>query len=344
MRNSNIEKMFSRILKEEIEKRSKEMSSNFGEWTEIDTNEELHGGQKKLDVAKPKGKLTKADFEALRNRKKRKGVGESETEEGNAFTGALSKAKKEGDDSFKVDGKKYDVKENSNSLKLTENELIDLIESLVKKQLKEVSDLDGMNKKSPEGLKKTQKVQRETKKENDEYAKEVMRKMKDYLKNGSEKEFSMNSKDFPKGNGELGEMKRKAYKASDAVEEYIDAFAYPGLENTKYDEIKPNDEWLTNNIEGSSKTGNNPEWANAVKTDLGKKINKKRKDNLYQKEKDESYNRVTQPVDEAGEGNGEDKLDNMFAKLESKKDKKNKIVSEEVNKIKSLYSYNAKTQ
>lgn len=34
--------------------------------------EELKGGQKKLDVAEPKGKITKADFDALRAKKKKK--------------------------------------------------------------------------------------------------------------------------------------------------------------------------------------------------------------------------------------------------------------------------------
>lgn len=34
-----------------------------------EVDEELHGGQKELDVAEPKGKLTKADFEALRAKK-----------------------------------------------------------------------------------------------------------------------------------------------------------------------------------------------------------------------------------------------------------------------------------
>jgi hypothetical protein len=34
--------------------------------------EELKGGQKKLDVAEPKGKLTKADFDKLRTMKKKK--------------------------------------------------------------------------------------------------------------------------------------------------------------------------------------------------------------------------------------------------------------------------------
>ncbi len=63
-----------------------------------ETTERLHGGQKKLDVAEPKGKLTKADFLKLQKM-------EEEVEEGNAFTGALAKAKKE--------GKKSETKESS---------------------------------------------------------------------------------------------------------------------------------------------------------------------------------------------------------------------------------------
>jgi hypothetical protein len=339
--NNNIESLFAKILKEEIDKKSKSMSSKFGEWMEIDTNEELHGNQIKLDVANPKGKLTPADFQKLRSKKKFKDLDEDETYEGNAFTGALDKARDKGEKEFKVDGKTYDVHE---TLKLTETELIDLIESLVKKQMNEVENSDNIKGKTPEGLKTAQKAQKETKNSNDDYAKEVMEKMKEYLKNGSEGEFSMKPKDFPRGNGELGEMKKRAYKPSKAVEEYIEAFAHPALENIKYDEIKPNEEKVSEYIEGSSKAGNNPKWANAVETDLGKKINEKRKKNLYQKEKGKSYNRVTQPVDEDGEGSGEDSLDKMFTKLESKEDRKTKLVSEELNKIISLYSYNAKTQ
>jgi gliding motility-associated-like protein len=41
----------------------------------------------------------------------RRDMGEQETEEGNAFTGALAKAKEDGESSFNVDGKKYSVKE-----------------------------------------------------------------------------------------------------------------------------------------------------------------------------------------------------------------------------------------
>jgi len=246
-----------------------------------------------------------------------------------------------------------DIKENTNKLRFTENELIDFIEKLVIEQkvkeketkVKDKAEKTNISKKESQGMKETEKVLGKDKKENDDNLKAVEKKMKEYLKTGSKAKFEMDPKDFPKGNGELDEkMTKKSYKASDAVDEYIENFAYPGLENTKFDEIKPNEDWLTDNLVGSSRTGNNPEWANAVKTDVGERVNKKRKANLYQKEKDRSYNRVAQPVDEAGEGDGEKSLDNMFAKLESVEDKGKNKINEEMEKMKSLISYNKKTQ
>jgi hypothetical protein len=68
-----------------------------------------------------------------------------------------------------------------------------------------------------------------------------------------------------------------------------------------------------------------------------------------------SYNRQPQPVDVAGSKkqagslssirkSSKDKASNIMAKLESTEDKKLKIVSEEMNKMKNLISYNRKTQ
>ena len=117
----HIDDLVSKVLNEEIESKVRKITETMsGEWTEITVDEELEGGQKKLDVAEPKGKLTKADFDKLRKSKESKvgkeygnkhGMEEAETEEGNAFSGALAKAKEEGDDTFEVDGKKYSVKE-----------------------------------------------------------------------------------------------------------------------------------------------------------------------------------------------------------------------------------------
>ena len=70
----NIDKLVSRILNEEIENKAKTIAEQmeFGEWKEIDANEELKGNQKKIDVAEPKGKITSADFKKLRDAKKHK--------------------------------------------------------------------------------------------------------------------------------------------------------------------------------------------------------------------------------------------------------------------------------
>ena len=72
--NKNIDKLVSRILNEEIEGKVKELSKkiNEGEWTEVEMDDELKGGQKKIDVAEPKGKITSADFKKLRDAKKHK--------------------------------------------------------------------------------------------------------------------------------------------------------------------------------------------------------------------------------------------------------------------------------
>jgi hypothetical protein len=249
-----------------------------------------------------------------------------EMEEGNEFSGALSDAKKRGEKSFEVDGKTYPVKE---SIQLTEDELVELIEKIVKEQT-EVKETNASLKKS--------------KTENDDYIQSVTKKMKEYLKDGSKGKYDMNPEQFPKGNGELAKMDKKAYTPSGAVEEYIENFAYsPGMENLQYDEIKPNDEWLEKNIEGSSMTGNG-KGGNAIDTGLGKKINTKRQKNLYGVEKNRSYNRVAQPIDNAGETKGADTLDKMFKKLGESDEKKTKLINEEMEKMKHLLGYKKKTQ
>lgn len=157
----------------------------------------------------------------------------------------------------------------------------------------------------------------------------VNKKMKDYLKTGSKGEYNPNQPFFPKGNGELNKMNKKARVNSPEEEEFIDDFKGSGMENLDYDVIKPDEEKIKQYIEGSGKTGNSPEYGNAVKTDVNKKINKRRIRNSFSKEKKNSYKRVPQPIINA----------------ESKeKEKLKKLVKEEIKKFNEIISYNKKTQ
>jgi hypothetical protein len=166
----------------------------------------------------------------------------------------------------------------------------------------------------------------------------------------------MEAEHFPESNGQMDKkMVKKTYQASDAVEEYVEAFSSAGQENLMYDEIHPNEDWVTDNIEGSSRTGNNPKWANAVETPVNKNRNKIRKDNLLGALKKQAYNKSPQPVvtDEAGEvtnggrnttNKSNSKANKIMNQLESTQDKKTKLLNEEINKMSNLLNYNRKTQ
>jgi hypothetical protein len=215
-----------------------------------------------------------------------------------------------------------------------ENEIIDIIENIVLEEKKKAK----IKKTKNNPIKITKTNLDKSKKENDSYIDSVVKKMKDYLKTGSKGVYDMNPKHFPKGNGELAKMDKIAYKASNDVEEYIDNFTAAGLENLDYDEIKPNEDWVTDNIVGSSKTGNNPKWANAVETPNNKKRNTIRKDNLLSVIKGKAYNKASQPVENEPRSK---KTHDILRRLESIE---NESVIAETKKISNLMGYNVKTQ
>jgi hypothetical protein len=233
------------------------------------------------------------------------------------------------------------------SVQLSEDELITLIERLVNEQYMKMQ-------------KDTAKVEKENGTINQDHIKATKKKMDQYLETGSEGEYEMDPEGFPVGNGEMKETPKKAYKASDAVEEYIDAFAFPGMTNLVYDEIKPNDEWIEANIKGSSKTGNasvdedGNALGNVVPSKVGDKFYKNFKDNTYGAEQmNASYKRYPQPVDQAGESTdqgdmrlkkGAKKSQDIFQKLESTEDKSEKLIQEQLDRMKSMVNYNQKTQ
>ena len=369
-----IDSIVSKILNETLEEKASEMVNKIkskveedmeeGEWTEIDMSEEpemcsecgsaltegeclecgVHPQNETYDETDKFGKFDYVETEEAWGNDDWITDMDSEMEEGNAFTGALAKAKEEGDDEFTVDGKKYNVRESKNSLKLTEDELIDVIEKLVKEEIEKESKVkDNIRKTAkPRGLATYEKAVKGSKTENDDYIKSVTKKMKDYLKDASKGDYDMNPKIFPKGNGELAKMDKKAYTPTKSVEDYVDNFTAAGLENLDYDEIHPDEKWVEDNVVGSSRTGNNPKWANTGESEVNEKRNKIRKDNMLAKLKRKAYNKAPQPVvnDKSNETAGS----KIMKQLESTDEKNQKLIKEEFEKIGHLINYNRKTQ
>jgi len=251
-------------------------------------------------------------------------------------------------------------------LRLTEDELIDMIESIVmeQKKVKDKAEKNNIGDKKPEGLKKTEKVLKADKKENDDYAKQVVKKMKEYVKAGSNGEFNESPENFPESNYSLSKMKEKTmkYHPSQAVDEYIEAFAFPGMTNLVYDEIKPDDKKIEKYLKGDSTTGNATKdkdgkaLGNVVPSEVGDRFMKNFEDNLYGAEQmNVSYKRQPQPVDVNGTDvmtgslksirkGSTGKAEKIVNQLESKDDISQKLISEEMEKMKSLIGYNKKTQ
>lgn len=339
-------------------------------YTEGEFKEELKGKQKRIDLNR-NNKIDADDFRMLRMRKKHKKetnekeecyecgentIYELEVEESPEFNYAAMKARELGKKSFKLGGKTFPVEENvyelnmnestGERIKLKESEIIEIIETIITEEKKK--------KKSTKVNNATKSAQSRSKKENDDYIDSVVKKMKDYLKGGSKGDFEMTPKHFPKGNGELAKMDKMAYTLSDTAHEYIDNFTGAGLENLDYDEIHPNEKWVDMNMLGSSKTGNNPDWANAVETPINKNRNQIRKDNLLAKVKRMAYQKDDQPVkiDRTGTDTGDDnnKLTSMLktSTKKSKKLKESKIdnteVLNEIYQMKNLINYNKNTQ
>jgi hypothetical protein len=379
----NLKKMSKNELEDLL--RADGESDEDDEWEEIDLDsesdwekleeqeeeldEKLYGKQHKLDKNK-NGKLDADDFKRLRNMKEEDDEPlyevefEKEIEEDSKpdFLDLDKDGdKKEPMKSAAKDAKKTKQKSKvkvSENLIFTENELISLIEKMVNEEK------NSFKMKEPKGYKEYEKVETKNKKENEDYLKSVAKKMTDYLKgasdNGSKYEMKETQK-FPTENGGMKKGNRKKYTPSDAVDEYIDAFSYPGQTNLVYDEIKPNDEWIEATMKGSSKTGNaqvdkdGNALGNVVPSEVGEKFFKNFKDNLYgQEQQNASYKRQPQPVDQAGEQTergslkskrGKKTAQSVLNKLEeTTNEKKLTQLNEEFDRIQGLMGYNRKTQ
>jgi len=252
----------------------------------------------------------------------------------------------------KIDREDFKMLRKESKVYFTESEMIDIIENIVNEEKKKG--------KAPSAQNILKSSLGKSKKENDDYIKSVTKKMKEYLKDASKGDFEMDPTNFPEGNYDLDKRKEtlKKYTPSEAVDEYIDAFSYPGMTNLVYDEIKPNDKNIEKYLKGDKTTGNaevdedGKSLGNVVPSEVGEKFLKNYKENLYgQEQMTASYKRQSQPVDQAGD-------ETESGSLKSKKGKKtaqgvldavdesvkNQKVISEMLKMKNIIGYNQKTQ
>jgi len=196
------------------------------------------------------------------------------------------------------------------------------IKRLVKKKLKE-----GWSKKSMPGYEKYLEVEKDNSKIHKEYEKEFKKKFKDYS------DFEGNDKpEFPHSENSKSSEGYEKYENTTDDEEFIDDFAYPGLQD--FDVHNQDMDRLSKYLEGSSETGNaqtddkGEALGNVVPSELGKKILKSKK---RRKEKIDAQN--------ASKTNLRGYTPDVQKVKQVKEDVKNDITD-----MKKLWSYNKKTQ
>jgi hypothetical protein len=329
-----VDTIVERVLNEEIQNKTKQITESVS--GEIDEMEEFY------EIAK----MRKEERMAKKVETTESEIDEDELGEA-AYEYAAAKAKVAGKENFDFGGETHDVTmdletakkivgESKKTIKLTEEEIIDLIEKIV-------------NEEKIEGTGQQEKAMKETKKINDSHAKEIAEKMSKYVKDGSSGKFEENPTDFPKGNGDMKEMDKKAFQTSEDADEFIETYAYPGMLEVDYD-IQPSEERVEKYVKGHSETGNaeidedgKPTGNVVPNKELGEKLMKKYKDGKYQENKEAvSYNRVPQPVierpyDEAGEKKIKP------AKI-TKETIEGKKINEDIDRMKNLMSHSYKTQ
>jgi hypothetical protein len=252
--------------------------------------EDLKGNQDKID-ANHNGKIDAEDFKILKNKKEVK-------------EGTCEKCGKE----ICECGSMMNESKKKKTLRLTESELVALIGKMV-------------NESVP-GLTVTKKSHTDSGKENNTHLSDVDKKMKDYLSIPGN-----NNNEFPEQNKKGDSVK---VNPTNEEEETIADEKGRGLENLEYDHEPSNQfkERLKKAIEGDASMGNSQDYANVVKTDLPKKLEKEIKRKSEDKKEEPRYNKEAQPTKSMNE-----------SVVSS-----SSILEEEIKKMKKLTSYNEKTQ
>jgi len=277
--------------------------------------EKLHGRQSKLDKNK-NGRLDSEDFKMLRRKKTEMSEEDEICEECGDDMGMGKNIKET----------VYRLVDGNNSELFTENEIIDIIENIVKEEKKKEDNIT--KGASHRGYSEYEKAHKGSGKENKQYLDSVAKKLTEYLKDGSKGKYDTNPKQFPRGNGELAKMDKIAYEIDEEGTDFNVEIA--GQNIPDYDGKPPKKEFIEKQIKGSSTNGNDQSYGNAVNTGVNDKFAKYFENDQLAKWKDESYGRVPSPVydeiTEKGKTKGKTKL------------------KEEFDRMKGLIGYDRKTQ
>jgi hypothetical protein len=284
--------------------------------------------------------------------------------EGNEFSGALKAAKDAGDETFTVDGKEYNVEEcwtkqmeeelvgGQKNLDKNHNGKIDgqdfkilkgkkeepkeeeecdecgtemVKESKKKKiRLKESELIKLINKMVTESIpgldavKNAHNADKETK----QHLSDVEKKMKDSA--------SFDGNDNPEFPKPIGKGEKVARENSDEENEFVEDTRGGTPLDLDYDS-EPSKQFkdrLKKALEGDATTGNSQEYANVIKSDLGKNLAKQAERKDKKEDEKPMYNKDAQPTKSVNES----------------KFKMSDVLNEEIKKMKDMVNYNKKTQ
>lgn len=273
---------------------------------DMSMDEKLYGDQDKLDVDGD-GEIEASDLAKLRAGKE----SEEEVEEGEDCMECGGSSMEEGETCEKCGQEICECgtlkNEGKSSIRLSESELVSIIKKMVSEAVP--------------GMETYEKSHKGSGSQNNEALSDVEEKIKEYLN------FDGNDNpEFPNQIG--GEV--KARRADEKESEEVADHRGGGLEDLIYD-VDPSKEAQDRHVKaltGDSKMGNSHDAANVVPSKLGEKIIKKVKRKDKEEENMPMYKKDVQPSREV---------------KESKQVAEN-VISEEIQRMKQMASYNKKTQ
>jgi hypothetical protein len=198
-------------------------------------------------------------------------------------------------------------------LRLNENQLVNLINKIVKKTM--------VNESVP-GIEVTQRAQKTSGSDSKSHMSDVAKKMK--------KTLSFDGNDNPEFPKQIGKGEKVAHRNTKEEEETIEDYRGFGPEDLNYD-YEPSDKFkdrLKKSLTGHSTMGNSHDSPNVMKSDLGEKILKK--------------------VDRKSKKIGKETLASWGTAIKEpivvKENKNSVVLDDEMDRMKQMFKYNKKTQ